>query len=389
MARAPTPNNDPRLELEPPLEQGGVQDLRPEVAQIGAGQSPWLILGAAVLLGLIVFLWLSSHRQKTAPSLIHASPSAAEDLPALPQTPPDIAALQAEARRPPLQPSQAPLPPQSTPTTAPVAIQAPPPPAVAAPGAHAPVLVIDLAQPPSAGPPPANAEATKAAAASTAANLNSDEQFAARLANAGEPNRTHATALKNKSAVVAEGTMIPAVLETALDSDLPGYARAVVSRDVLSFDGRAVLIPRGSRVVGEYRSAAAQGQSRAFVIWTRVLRPDGVSVQIGSPATDPLGRAGLSGTVDSHFFERFSGAILLSIVNAGATALAGSPSTEVVIGSSAASSGVAGAASAYAPANISPTIKVPQGAPIRIFVAHDLDFSGLDLNNPAEPGAHP
>jgi type IV secretion system protein VirB10 len=93
--------------------------------------------------------------------------------------------------------------------------------------------------------------------------------------------------------------------------------------------------------------------------------------------------------VDSHFFERFSGAILLSIVNAGATALAGSPSTEVVIGSSAASSGVAGAASAYAPANISPTIKVPQGAPIRIFVAHDLDFSGLDLNNPAEPGAHP
>jgi type IV secretion system protein VirB10 len=381
MPPTPTPNNDPRLELTPPPEPSATQDLRPDVAQVGAGQSPWLIIGGAVLLGLIVFLWISSHRPKPAPSLIAANPSAATDLPAPPQTPPDIAAMQTAARQPQAPPQAAPPPlPQSAPTTAPVTILASPP--APAQTSHAPVLVVDLAQPAAATPQPASSDAAKTA--SPAGNLNSDEQFAARLASAAEPARTHATALKNKSAVVAEGAMIPAVLETALDSDLPGYARAVVSRDVLSFDGRAVLIPRGSRVVGEYRSAAAQGQSRAFVIWTRVLRPDGVSVQIGSPATDPLGRAGLSGTVDSHFFERFSGAILLSIVNAGATALAGSPSTEVVIGSSAASSGVAGAASAYAPANISPTIKVPQGAPIRIFVAHDLDFSGV-----ADAGAHP
>jgi type IV secretion system protein VirB10 len=87
-----------------------------------------------------------------------------------------------------------------------------------------------------------------------------------------------------------------------------------------------------------------------------------------------LGRAGLSGSVDNHFFERFSGAILLSVVNAGATALAGGPSTEVVIGSSQDATGVAAAASAFAPANIAPTIKVPQGSPIRIFVARDLEF---------------
>jgi type IV secretion system protein VirB10 len=128
-------------------------------------------------------------------------------------------------------------------------------------------------------------------------------------------------------------------------------------------------------VIGEYRPATALGQSRAFVIWTRVLRPDGVSIQIGSPATDPLGRAGLSGSVDNHFFERFSGAILLSVLNAGVTALAGSPSTEVVIGSSQEATGVAAAASSFAPANIAPTIKVPQGSPIRIFVARDLEFS--------------
>jgi type IV secretion system protein VirB10 len=100
-----------------------------------------------------------------------------------------------------------------------------------------------------------------------------------------------------------------------------------------------------------------------------------VSIQIGSPATDPLGRAGLSGSVDRHFLETFGGAILLSVISAGTAAIAGTPSTEVVIGSSQAATGLASTASAYLPTVIPPTIKVPQGTPIRIFVARDLDFS--------------
>jgi type IV secretory pathway VirB10-like protein len=239
--------------------------------------------------------------------------------------------------------------------------------------------VVDLAEPAAGGAPAASAAAAKEGTAASGkaapSGLTADEQFAARVETGREPDHARATVLRDKGSVVAQGAMIPAVLETALDSDLPGFARAVVSRDVRSFDGLAVLIPRGSRVIGEYRPATALGQSRAFVIWTRVLRPDGVSIQIGSPATDPLGRAGLSGTVDNHFFERFSGAILLSVINAGVTALAGSPSTEVVIGSSQDATGVAAAASAFAPANIAPTIKVPQGAPLRIFVARDLEFA--------------
>jgi len=237
--------------------------------------------------------------------------------------------------------------------------------------------VVDLAEPANA-PPAATAKDGAAAAKTdhtTPAGLSADEQFAERIETGAEPDHARATVLRDKGSVVAQGAMIPAVLETALDSDLPGFARAVVSRDVRSFDGLAVLIPRGSRVIGEYRPATSEGQTRAFVIWTRVLRPDGVSIQIGSPATDPLGRAGLSGSVDNHFFQRFSGAILLTVINAGAYALAGTPSTEVVVGSSGGTAGVAGAASAFAPANIAPTIKVPQGAPIRIFVARDLEFS--------------
>jgi len=211
-------------------------------------------------------------------------------------------------------------------------------------------LVVDLAEPAGAPPAATPKDATATAKTDHAAptGLTGDEQFAARVETGSEPDRAHATVLRDKGSVVAQGAMIPAVLETALDSDLPGFARAVVSRDVRSFDGLAVLIPRGSRVIGEYRPATSEGQTRAFVIWTRVLRPDGVSIQIGSPATDPLGRAGLSGSVDNHFFERFSGAILLTVINAGATALAGTPSTEVVVGSTtSAVGGAGGAASAF------------------------------------------
>ena len=90
---------------------------------------------------------------------------------------------------------------------------------------------------------------------------------------------------------MTQGTLIPAVLETAIDTDLPGYVRAVVSRDVRSFDGSKVLIPRSSRLIGQYKSGLADGQTRAYVIWSRLIRPDGVSVALGSPAVDFSGRS--------------------------------------------------------------------------------------------------
>jgi type IV secretion system protein VirB10 len=162
------------------------------------------------------------------------------------------------------------------------------------------------------------------------------------------------------------------VLETALNSDLPGFARAVVSRDVRSFDGSQVLIPRGSRVIGEYKSGIAQGQSRAFIIWSAVIRPDGASIQIASNGTDDLGRAGLTGEVDRKFLQRFGGAILTTVLQAGVAAVSQQPTTSISIGGAGGAAGVAGVAQ---PSNISPTIKVPQGSPIRIFVGRDLDFS--------------
>lgn len=173
--------------------------------------------------------------------------------------------------------------------------------------------------------------------------------------------------MANPSATIVQGTLVPAVLETAINSDLPGYARAFVSQDIRSFDNKTVLLPRGSRLIGQYKSGVAAGQTRAYVIWTRVIRPDGVSVELGSPGTDIAGETGLPGKVNSHFFKRFGAAILLSVVGA----LGSSSNNGVVIASGTSAASVA----AQSNANIPPTIRVSQGQPIKIFVARDLDFA--------------
>ena len=147
----------------------------------------------------------------------------------------------------------------------------------------------------------------------------------------------------------------------------------MVSRDVHGFDGSQVLIPRGSRLIGEYQSQAAPGQKRALVNWIRLIRPDGVTIAIGSPAGDPLGRGGIRARVNSHFFERFAGAILQSALDIGvnlAGRAAGNGTVVVLPG------GVQGGTQVVQPAQITPTLTVRQGTSISIFVARDLDFTG-------------
>ncbi|MFN9910766.1 MAG: TrbI/VirB10 family protein, partial [bacterium] len=84
-----------------------------------------------------------------------------------------------------------------------------------------------------------------------------------------------------------------------------------------------MLIPAGSRLIGEYKSGIAQGQTRVFIVWTRLLRSDGVSVQLASIGTDSLGRAGSSGYVDNHYLERYGSAVLLSLVGGVSQFVAG------------------------------------------------------------------
>lgn len=200
-----------------------------------------------------------------------------------------------------------------------------------------------------------------------AAGGSDNDSFAARVAGTETPTARAGT-LRNPKQTVPQGAMISAVLETAINSDLPGFVRAVVSRDVTGFDGSRVLIPRGSRLVGQYRSEVALGQSRAFVVWTRLMRPDGVSVQLASPGTDTLGRAGLDGRVNRHYFQRYAPGFLTTAISA---ALSGSNRTnQLVIGTAQTAAGATSTGEA-----IKPTVTVAQGTAIQVFVARDLDFS--------------
>ena len=207
-------------------------------------------------------------------------------------------------------------------------------------------------------------------AAGDIAGTGSAAAFASRVGGVGGAP-AQARPMTNPSTTVTEGTLIPAILETAINTDVPGYVRAVVSQDVRSFDGKRVLVPRSSRLIGQYQAGVQQGQRRAYVIWTRLIRPDGVSVNLASPAVGFDGTTGLEGDVNSHFFKRFGSGLLLSVVGGlGAIATGG-------VGGVIVAGGAQGAANSAVQSNgeISPTIRVRMGEPIRVFTARDLDFS--------------
>ncbi|QNM81724.1 TrbI/VirB10 family protein [Sphingomonas sabuli] len=205
-------------------------------------------------------------------------------------------------------------------------------------------------------------------------SLSTSERFSARVGGE-EVSVARATRMSNLDRLVPQGAVLGAVMETALNSDLPGYARAIVQRDVYSFDGSAVLIPAGSRLIGQYQSGVAQGASRLFLVWTRLIRPDGVSIELGSPATDDLGRGGIGGKVNRHFLQRFGGAILTSVISGGLSAAAAglSGGSTIIVGSAGQATALASQATQNQ--DIPPTITTRQGASVRIFVARDLDFT--------------
>ncbi|MDR3491002.1 MAG: TrbI/VirB10 family protein [Gammaproteobacteria bacterium] len=189
-----------------------------------------------------------------------------------------------------------------------------------------------------------------------------------------------ATTIAPLNTVIAEGSLIHAILESATNSDLPGNVRATVSESSYSEDGSQVLIPRGSRLMGQYKSGMLQGQSRIFLVWTRLITPSGVSLQLGSSGTDSLGVAGLGADeIDRHFWERFGTASLLSIIgtgaaNAGASAADQENSVSAYRTAMANSFAQSAEQSLQQDSRIPPTLTTYQGKPIMVFVAKDLNF---------------
>ena len=363
---------DPRSLSPAPAEEG----VGPVVALPRQGLPRAVLFALMIGAAIILFLILDSRR-RTVIETPDTAPGAAANAPAPTAAPPLYVPVPVQPQQ--IYPQQAPAPfaqrPAPTPTpryqapapapvqpqivyvpqpAAPTPIQAPPQPV-----SSQPALVVDTT----------GAVASEAAASAPAGDAAAGGQ---PVAIAGA--RSRAGVLANRSTTVPQGTLIPAVMETAFNSTRPGLARAIVSRDVRGFDGSRVLIPRGSRLIGEYRSDAAPGQSRALVNWLRLIRPDGVTIAIGSPATDPLGRGGIRANVNSHFFERFASSLLRSTIDIGLTIAAGAANAPVVL----LPGGLSGSLTQTQPREVTRTLTVRQGTSISIFVARDLDFTSTE-----------
>ena len=175
--------------------------------------------------------------------------------------------------------------------------------------------------------------------------------------------------------LLAKGAFIDCTLETAIDSTLPGMTTCITATDTFGADGTVVLLERGTKLIGELRGQVQHGAARVFVVWNEARTPGGVVVPLVSPGGDELGRAGLPGSVNRHFWERFGAAILISTISGA-------------VQSAVQGSGRGGGAVVYSPTGsqdvmtevlkstvgIAPTVVKRQGDRIQVLVARDFDF---------------
>jgi type IV secretion system protein VirB10 len=184
--------------------------------------------------------------------------------------------------------------------------------------------------------------------------------------------------LPTQRLLLPKGAFIDCTLETAIDSTLPGMTTCVMATDTFGADGKVVLLERGTKLVGETRGQVQQGSARVFVVWDEVRTPAGVVVPLASPGADELGRAGLPGTVDHHFWERFGAAMLVSVVEGvvqAAVQSSRSNSGTVVVNPSSTQDVLTEVLKSTI--NTPPTVRKQQGDRIQVLVARDLDFRAV------------
>lgn len=186
--------------------------------------------------------------------------------------------------------------------------------------------------------------------------------------------QARAGVLPDRNYLLTAGTILPCILQTAMDSTTPGLVSCLLPADIYSQSGSVVLMERGTRILGQYQGGLQQGRSRLFVVWTRAVTPAGVAVSLASPASDALGRSGFDGRVDTHFRDRFGGALLLSLVDDGVYAAAG---RDEVLRNTARLPSDAAAVVLGSSLDIPATLRKTQGSEVSIFVAQDLDFAGV------------
>lgn len=314
-------------------------------------------------------------------------------------------AVASEMKLPVLGPSRpAPLRPESTPSAEVETRSVTDPPA--AHGRAAPHAAERLDRPSgspaaaAAEPTPRQAAPVLARSSAPAANASDALSVAVREAGAGAelaPTATRAAAtvtladaLQPTVAKVSEAGLVPSrrwllpkgsfldcTLETAIDSTFAGLATCILATDVYGADGRVVLLERGSKLVGETRSDVRAGQSRVAVLWNEARTPTGVVLNLVSPGTDALGRAGVPGAVERHFGERFGAAVLLSVLDATVDDLAARRQGSGAIVYNAQGSRDVATEVLRNTVAIPPTIRVAPGARVMVTVVRDIDFRAV------------
>lgn len=192
----------------------------------------------------------------------------------------------------------------------------------------------------------------------------------------------HANYKADRRLLIQQGKVIDAVLETAIKSDLPSNIIARITNDTYSEQGRNRLLPKGTRLFGQYSSMINDGQTEIGAVWNRAITPNGVEIMLDSPSTNGLGMAGLGGKVNNHYGRIFGTATMLSIIGAGVSNVGVNGSdqnnasqtyrTEV-----ANSFGEQSNSILQRNLSIPPTITVKHGTRIKVLIAKDLDFATI------------
>lgn len=362
LASNPYANRSQRA-VEPDLDANAPQLRASELRRMN--RRALLLLGATVLLLLFVAYWIvaGAGRAKQPPKPRDEKVTVAEAPNTLrvPQLPP--------------QPEPAPARP------IPLLPQSPPPPLPIAAISQAPV---------SRGP--TLLQRRIAASNGEGEGAATHSQPAVQRGNSWLPSGERSGAISAQSVphahtLMQRGTYIRCVLETRIVSDVPGFTTCLVTEPVYSFNGHTLLLPKGSKLLGAYGSKPHF--NRMEVIWDRIITPTGIDVDMKSPGIDNLGGAGLPGHYDAHWAQRISAALLISMLGDAfkyEAAEHGPRNTTVGSGfvtqtpfesnTGQTVQRLADAAVREA-ANRPPTVTINQGTIIYVYVAKDVNFSGV------------
>lgn len=184
--------------------------------------------------------------------------------------------------------------------------------------------------------------------------------------------------LPDRNYLITKGTILQCALQTKIVTSVAGMTKCIMPTNVYSDNGKVLLLERGSEITGEFQAGMKQGMNRIFVLWTRIKTPSGIVVDLSSPGTGQLGEAGVDGYIDNHFWKRFGGAIMLSLIDDLGNALAKeSGDSTINLGSTSDSANDMAAEALRATINIPPTLYKNQGEAVGIYLARDLDFRSV------------